>query len=63
MKKILVVSDSHKHNEILNKIFEANKDIDMSTMYKEKVVRIQPKKRITKQLDIESIGKEKDSGN
>ena len=28
MKKILVVSDSHKHNEILNKIFEANKDIE-----------------------------------
>ena len=28
MKQILVVSDSHKHNEILNKIFEANKDIE-----------------------------------
>ena len=28
MKKILVVSDSHKHNDILNKIFSHHSDID-----------------------------------
>ena len=28
MKKVLIVSDSHKHNEILNKIFNAHSDID-----------------------------------
>ena len=28
MEKILVVSDSHKHNEILNKIFNHHPDID-----------------------------------
>lgn len=28
MKQILIVSDSHKHNAVLNKIFEANPSID-----------------------------------
>ena len=31
-------------------------------MYKEKIVRIQPKKRVINQIDIESIGKEEENG-
>ena len=46
----------------IEKVEEINKGIDVSKMYKEKVIVIQPKKRITKQLDIESIGKEEKNG-
>ena len=46
----------------IDRIEEANKDIDVSKMYKEKIVKIQPKKRIAKQLDIESIGKGEENG-
>ena len=46
----------------IDRVEEANKDVDVSKMYKEKVVRIQPKKRIAKQIDIESIGKGEDNG-
>ena len=43
-------------------VAEVNKNVDVSKMYKEKVVMIQPKKRIAKQLDIESIGKGEHDG-
>lgn len=56
------LTEAKKYFASIDKVQEANKDIDMSTMYKEKVVRIHPKRRITKQLDIESIGKGKDNG-
>ena len=46
----------------IEQVEEANKDIDISKMYKEKVIRIQPKKRIVKQIDIESIGKGEENG-
>lgn len=46
----------------IDRIEEANKDIDVSDMYKEKIIKIQPKKRKIKQIDIESIGKGEDDG-
>lgn len=46
----------------INRVEEVNKDIDVSKMYKEKVIVIQPKKRTVKQIDIESIGKGEDDG-
>ena len=46
----------------IDRVEEANKNIDVSKMYKEKVVKIQPKKKIIKQLDIESIGKGEENG-
>lgn len=46
----------------LEKVSESNKNIDISKMYKGKVVVIQPKKRIIPQIDIGSIGKEDEDG-
>ena len=55
--------DQAKHYyKDLEKVSESNKNIDISQMYKEKVVVIQPKKRIIPQIDIGSIGKEDEDG-
>ena len=56
------LTEAKNYYASIDKVEEANKDIDVSKMYKEKVVRIQPKKRILKQLDIENIGKGEDNG-
>jgi hypothetical protein len=56
------LSEAQNYFKSIEQVEEANKNIDVSKMYKEKVIVIQPKKRITKQLDIESIGKGEDNG-
>ena len=56
------LSEAQNYFRSIEQIEEANKNIDVSKMYKEKVIVIQPKKRITKQIDIESIGKGEDNG-
>lgn len=56
------LTEAKDYFKSIEQVEEANKDIDVSRMYKEKVIVIQPKKRITKQLDIESIGKEEKNG-
>ena len=50
-------SEAMQYYESVNKVAELNKNIDISKMYKEKTIIIQPKKRKIKQIDIESIGK------
>ena len=46
----------------VERVAEINKDVDLSKMYKEKTIIVQPKKRKIKQLDIENIGKEEENG-
>lgn len=53
-------SEAAQYYESIDKVAELNKDIDISKMYKEKTILIQPKKKKIKQIDIESIGKEVD---
>lgn len=48
--------EAQQYYESVKEVEEANKDKDISSMYKQRVVRIRPKKKIIKQLDIESIG-------
>ena len=55
-------TEAQNYFKSIEQVEEANKDIDISKMYKEKVIRIQPKKRIIKQIDIESIGKGEENG-
>lgn len=50
-------SEATQYYESIDKVAELNKDIDISKMYKEKTILIQPKKKKIKQIDIESIGK------
>lgn len=50
-------SEAMQYYESINKVAELNKNIDISNMYKEKTIVIQPRKRKIKQIDIESIGK------
>ncbi len=50
-------SEAMQYYESINKVAELNKDIDVSNMYKEKTIVIQPRKRKIKQIDVESIGK------
>lgn len=50
-------SEASQYYESIDKVAELNKDIDISQMYKEKTILIQPKKKKIKQIDIESIGK------
>lgn len=52
------LNEAQNYFKSVKQVEEANKNIDVSKMYKEKVVKIQPKKRIFNQIDIESIGKE-----
>lgn len=49
-------AEAVKYFESIQKIEEANKDKDVEHMYQQRVVKINPKKRKIKQLDIESIG-------
>lgn len=50
-------SEAAQYYESIDKVAELNKDIDISKMYKEKTILIQPKKKKIKQIDIESIRK------
>ena len=56
------LSEAQNYFKSIEQVEEVNKNIDISKMYKEKVVRIQPKKRIVKQLNIEDIGKGEENG-
>lgn len=51
-------SEAAKYYESIKQIEEQNKNIDVSKMYQEKIVRIQPKKRKIRQMDISLIGLE-----
>ena len=56
------LTEAQMYYKSIEQVEIINKDIDVSKMYKEKVVRIQPKKKTIKQIDIESIGKEEKNG-
>ena len=56
------LSEAQNYFKSIEQVEEVNKSIDISKMYKEKVVRIQPKKRIVKQINIEDIGKGEENG-
>ena len=56
------LSEAQNYFKSIEQVEEVNKSIDISKMYKEKVVRIQPKKRIIKQINIEDIGKGEENG-
>ena len=51
-------TEAERYYENIEKIEEKNKDIDISTMYREKTIFIKPKQRKNIQIDIESVGKE-----
>ena len=53
-------SEAMQYYDAINKVVEFNEGIDISKMYKEKTIIVQPKRRRIKQIDIESIGKEVD---
>lgn len=55
-------TEAQNYFRSIEQVEEVNKNIDISRMYKEKIVRIQPKKRIVKQLNIEDIGKGEENG-
>ena len=50
-------SEAMQYYDSINKVLELNEGVDVSNMYKEKTIRVQPKKRKVKQIDIESIKK------
>ena len=56
------LTEAQNYFKSIEQVEEANKDIDISKMYKQKVIRIQPKKKNIKQLDIETIGKGEENG-
>lgn len=56
------LSEAQNYFRSIEQVEEVNKNIDVSKMYKEKVIKIQPKKRVMNQIDIESIGKEVENG-
>lgn len=51
-------TEAQKYFDSVKRVEEVNRDIDVSHMYKEKTIKIQPRKRKIKQIDIESIGNE-----
>ena len=55
-------TEAQNYFKSIEQVEEVNKNIDVSKMYKEKVIRIQPKKRTIKQLNIEDIGKGEENG-
>lgn len=57
------LTEAQEYFKSVDRAEEANKDIDVSKMYKEKIIKIQPKKRVVNQIDIESIRKEEENGN
>ena len=56
------LSEAQNYFRSIEQIEEINKDIDVSKMYKKKIIKIQPKKRVVNQIDIEGIGKEVKNG-
>lgn len=50
-------TEAQRYFESIQRVEEANKNMDITQMYKEKVIKVQPRKRKIKQIDIESIGK------
>ena len=50
-------SEAMQYYDSINKVLELNEGVDVSNMYKEKTIRVQPKNRKVKQIDIESIKK------
>ena len=55
-------TEAQNYFKSIEQVEEVNKNIDVSKMYKEKIIRIQPKKRTIKQLNIEDIGKGEENG-
>lgn len=53
-------SEAMRYYETVNNVAQHNENIDISKMYKEKTIVVQPKQRKIKQIDIESIRKEVD---
>ena len=56
------LTEAKNYFKSIDRVEEVNKDIDVSNMYKERIIRIQPKKKNIKQLDIENIRKEEKNG-
>lgn len=56
------LTEAQNYFKNIEHIEEINKDIDISKMYKEKVIKIKPMKRNIKQLNIENIGKGEENG-
>lgn len=50
-------SEAMQYYDSINKVLKLNEGVDVSNMYKEKTIRVQPKRRKIKQIDIESIKK------
>lgn len=50
-------TEAMQYYDAVNKVVELNEGVDISKMYKEKTIIVQPKRRKIKQIDIESIGK------
>lgn len=50
-------SEAIQYYDAISKVAELNEGVDISNMYKEKTIIVQPKRRKIKQIDIESIGK------
>ena len=51
-------SDAQAHYLGIDKVEKINRDVDTSSMYREKTIQIKPRKKIIKQIDINSIAKE-----
>ena len=51
-------TEAMQYYESVDKLEEHNESMDISNMYKEKTIIVQPKRRKIKQIDIQSIGKE-----
>lgn len=49
---------AEQHNKTLKKVEENNKDKDIKSMYHNRIIYIQPKRKERKQIDLTSIGKE-----
>lgn len=54
-------TEAQRYFESIQRVEEVNKDVDITQMYKERVIRVQPRKRKIKQINIESIGNGVDS--
>lgn len=50
-------TEAMQYYESVDKLEEHNESMDISNMYKEKTIIVQPKRRKIKQIDIQSIGK------
>lgn len=49
---------AEQHNNTVKKIEENNKNKDINSMYHNRIIYIQPKRKERKQIDLTSIGKE-----